>query len=138
MKNIRQVEAIVDSIAALKGWSNPESLCYKLRNPLLLRSFARAGKHEITEEGYRIFTSGLAGYKSCCFDVDLKLRGESRAGLKPDTSTLVNLAGVFELQPGLAVTQIIRFLRRALKDETITKDTPLSYFLNPENGQDSH
>jgi hypothetical protein len=129
MKNIRQIEALVDSISALKGWGNPESLCYRLRNPLLLRSFARAGKHEITEEGYRIFTSGLAGYKSCCFDVDLKINGASRAGLKPETSTLVNLAGVYDLKEILATTQIVRYLRRALQDDKITKDTPLSYFL---------
>lgn len=131
MKNIQQIEAIVDAVSSLKGWTNPDSPAYRLRNPLLLRSFAKAGKHEITEDGYRIFTSGLAGYKSCCYDVELKLSGGSRAGLKPTTSTLVNLAGVYELPPGLAVVQIVRFLRRALLDDTITKETPLSYFLAP-------
>lgn len=127
MKNIKQIECLVDSVAALKGWHTPESRSYILRNPLMIRSFAKAGKHEITEDGYRIFTSALAGYKSCCYDMECKLSGGSRAGLKSD-STLVNLAGVYELQPGLAVTQIVRFLKRALLDETITKDTPLSYF----------
>lgn len=135
MKNIKQIEALVDAISNLKGYGTPDSLPYKLRNPLLLKSYARAGKHEITEEGYRIFTSGLAGYKSCCFDMDLKISGSSRAGLKPSSSTLVNLAGVYDLAPGLAVTQVVRFLKRALNDDTITKDTPLSYFANPENGQ---
>lgn len=137
MKNIRQIEALVDAVGSLKGFSNPDSLAYQLNNPLMIRSFARAGKHEITEDGYRIFNSSLAGYKSCCYDMDLKIRGASRAGLKPESSTLTNLAGVFELKEGLAVTQIVRFLRRSLKDETITKDTPLSYFANPENGQES-
>jgi hypothetical protein len=127
MKNTQKIEALVDAVGALKGWGNPDSAAYQLRNPLMLKSYALAGKHDVDDNGYRVFKSSLAGLKSSCFDMELKITGASRAGLT-QTSTLTNLCGVYELSSSLAVTQVIRFLRRALKDESISKDTPLSYF----------
>ena len=57
-------EVLVDAIAYFHRAHEPESLAYRLHNPLLLRSFARAGKHEIDEQGRRVFHSSLAGYKA--------------------------------------------------------------------------
>lgn len=123
-----KVEALVDAIGKLNGMSNPESLCYRLKNVLLLKSFAPLGKHEITDDGLRIFGSFLAGYKSACFDVDLKIRGKSRAGLKP-TDPLQALLGCYGIQSKQAQDTIINFLKRALEDSSITANTPLSYFI---------
>jgi hypothetical protein len=124
---INKTEALLDSIAALKGWSNPDSVTYAIRNPLHIKSFARPGKHEIDEEGRRIFTSWLAGYKACLFDLDIKIRGESRAGIR-EGDKLSNLLRCYGIPDGLGHDQVVKYLRRALKDQSITKETPLSFF----------
>ena len=90
-------------------------------------SFSRPGKNEIDEQGRRIFTSWLAGYRAASFDLDLKVKGESRAGLKKD-DLLENLLRVYQITEPAGQQQVVKFLRRALKDQEITRQTPLSYF----------
>src|SRR6266850_2635193 len=126
---VNRIEAVVDALAKVNGANDPESQCYNLRNPLMIRSFARPGKHETDEQGRRVFTSWLSGYKAACFDAQLKLEGNSRAGLKP-TDTLTNLLGVYGIKEPGGISNVVSFLRRALKDQDINKDTPLSYFLD--------
>jgi hypothetical protein len=125
---VNRVEAIVDALGKVNGMMNPTSDAYILRNPLLIRSFARPGKHETDENGRRIFTSFLSGYKAGLFDVSLKIEGKSRAGLKP-TDTLTNLLGVYGIKELGGINTVVTFLRHALKDPEISKDTTLSYFL---------
>lgn len=126
---VNKVEAIIDAISRLNGaTSNPDSEPYQIRNPLLLKSFAAPGKHEVTVNGVRIFSSMLAGYKAAVFDVTLKLEGKSRAGLKP-TDTLTNLLGCYGISGKVSLDHIVSFLRRALKNNDITANTPLSEFL---------
>jgi hypothetical protein len=124
---MNKIESLLDAIASLKGWSNPDSLTYQIKNPLHIKSFARPGKHEIDEEGRRIFTSWLAGYKACLFDLDMKVSGKSRAGLK-EGDKLSNLLRVYGLSESLGQDQVVKYLKRALKDQTINKETPLAYF----------
>jgi len=130
---VNRVEAIVDILGKLNGMSNPESEAYALRNPLLIRSFARPGKHETDEQGRRIFTSFLSGYKAALFDASLKIEGKSRAGLKP-TDTLVNLLGVYGIKEAGGIKNVVVFLRKALKDESLSQTTPLSYFMEQDRG----
>lgn len=126
---INKIEAIVDAISKLNGCSDtPESESYKLRNPLMLKSFARVGKHETDVNGVRIFTSLLSGYKAATFDVLLKISGKSRANVKPD-STLAQLLLCYGIKMQGAIDNIVSFLRRALSDTEISSSTPLSYFL---------
>lgn len=128
MTKLNKYEAIVDAIARANGFHDPTSDCYKLRNPLMIRSFARPGKHETDEQGRRIFTSLLSGYKAALFDVELKITGKSRAGLKP-TDTLANLLGVYGIKEPGGVGYVVSFLRRALDNQTLAAETPLSYFI---------
>lgn len=135
--NERKLEALLDAIAHLRGWTNPDSECYQIKNPLMIKSFALPGKHEITSEGLRVFQSSLAGMKAGLFDLGLKVTGQSRAGLKPDDK-LANLLRVYGLTEKLAHQQVVRYLKRALKDESLSPETPLAYFRNdivksPEN-----
>lgn len=130
MKN--KIESLLAAIGHAKGADNPEMPAFQLNNPLLVRSFAQAGKHQVNEEGTRIFSSILAGTKACLYDLELKLRGQSRAGLKP-TDTITNLAGVYGLKELGGVKAVVTYLRKAIGDESITKDTPLSYFLTEES-----
>src|ERR1017187_3674428 len=129
----QKIEAIVESIGLLHGcWQDPESDAYQLKSPLLLRSFARAGKHEVDEQGRRVFPSMLSGFKAATFDVSLKLEGTSRAGLKPETDTLLNLLRVYGITEGLAHKKAVNFLRKSLKDPSISLETKLSFFLSAD------
>ena len=73
----------------------------------------------------------LAGYRASVFDLEKKLSGQSRAGLKP-TDRLENLLGVYEIKGEVGITKVVNFLRRALNDQNISKNTPLEYFLKDE------
>jgi hypothetical protein len=124
--NVNKEEALLDAIANLNDAYKPESRAYILKNPIMLRSFAAPGKHAVTEEGYRIFTSHLSGYKSASYDLHLKLEGQSNCGLKP-TDKLKNLLAVYGIQDEQAQMAVVFFLRKAL-DKNIDLTTPLSYF----------
>lgn len=122
-----KVEAIIDAIGQLNRVHSPDSLAYKLRNPLLVKSFAKPGKHDIDEEGRRRFPSFINGYKAAYFDVELKIAGNARARLTAE-STLTHLLATYGFRELLPVDNVVRFLRRALGDESIGRSTPLSYF----------
>ena len=129
--SVNKLEALLDSIAALKGWGNPDSDAYQLRNPLLVKSYSRPGKNVISDDGTRVFDSSLAGIRSCLFDVKLKVRGKSRAGIKEDDllENVLRVYGVTELGGQQAV---VKFLKRALKTQEISRTTPLKWFLEGE------
>ena len=126
--SVNKLEALLDALSDLKGYGTPDGTLYPLRNPLGIQSFSRPGKNEITDSGVRVFSSDLAGRRACLFDLDLKVRGESRAGLKK-TDLLENLLRVYSVTEKLGMTKVVRFLRRALKDESISTSTPLTYFV---------
>lgn len=126
---MNKIEVIIDAIGRLNGcFQNPESAAYVTRNPLLLKSFAAPGKHEVTPEGVRIFKSMLAGYKAAVFDVELKIKGSSRSGIKP-TDSLHNLLGCYGVDTKVGMDHVVSFLRRALKNDALTVNTTLDYFL---------
>ena len=130
--NQRRTEALVDALVNLMGSaSTPDGVLHQIKNPIGLMSFSRPGRQELDETGRRVFSSWLAGYKAATFDIDLKCSGKSRAGLKSDDK-LSNLLGVFKVSEKLGQTQIVRYLRRALKDENISLNTPLSFFVEEE------
>ena len=129
---ITRIEALFDALASLKGWNNPDSQAYQLRNPLMVKSFSKPGKNEITAEGYRIFSTQLAGVRAGLFDLDLKIRGKSRAGIKADDllENVLRVYGIIELGGQQAV---MKFLKRALKTQDIKTTTPLKWFTEENN-----
>lgn len=126
--NQRKLEGLAVAIAKLNNAFIPDGECFFINNPLKVRSFARPGKHLITDSGLRIFPSILAGLKAGLFDLELKIKGQSRAGLKTNDE-LSALLGLYGAHTQEAVRIVISFLRRALKDDTIKASTPLSYFI---------
>jgi hypothetical protein len=127
--SVNRVEAIVDAIAHLKGFStNPDGDLYQIRSPLGMPNFSRPGKNEIDDQGRRVFSSALAGYRAATHDVQLKCKGESRAGLKTEDN-LENLLRVYGIKESLGMTQVVRYLRRALKNQEVSLDTPLAWFM---------
>lgn len=123
-----KIESLVDAIGRANGSGDPDSAAYLLRNPLLIRSFARPGKHETDDQGRRVFSSFLSGYKAGLFDIELKITGKSRAGLTQE-NTLAHLLGVYGIKEPGGISTVVSFLRRALKDPDIKSTTPLSYFI---------
>jgi hypothetical protein len=124
---INKIEALLDAIASLNGWHSPDSDAYQLKNPLLIQNYSLPGKNEIDEKGRRIFKTAASGLHSCLYDLSLKVKGESRAGIKKD-DLLENLLRVYGVTQLGGQQQVVKFLRRALKDQSITVETPLSYF----------
>lgn len=123
---VNRIEALVDAISYLHKFHQADSLSYRLRNPILLKSYARVGKHAIDENGYRVFDSHLGGYKSAVFDIELKLSGNSNTGLQP-ADKLRNLLGVLGIKKEEEVLAVVYFLRKAV-DKDIDPLTTLSYF----------
>lgn len=131
---MNRLEALHDSIASLNNFPSPDSEAYQLRNPLLIKSFSRPGKNEIDDKGRRVFGSSLAGIRAGLFDLQLKCSGESRAGLKKDDK-LENLLRVFGITETLGQQQIVKFLKRSTKDDNITRQTPLAWFIEDSKCQ---
>lgn len=134
----KKLEHVVNAIARLNGLGDPGSECYRLCNPLLLKSYALPGRHSIDEAGHRVFQSVLNGYKAAMFDIELKASGKSRANAGPD-STLETFLKCYEIKGG-SVDHVVSFLRKALDNELLSKHTTMDYFLEekPEevtNGQ---
>jgi hypothetical protein len=124
----RKVEVLLDGIACVYGaFHDPESLAYRLRNPLLIKSFSTPGKHLTNDEGLRQFDSFLSGYTACVYDLVKKVSGASRARIAT-TDPLSALLSLYGITESGGQRKIVNFLRRALADETITDKTPLSYF----------
>ena len=124
----RKVESLLDAIAAVYGaFHDPDSLAYKLRNPLLIKSFSTPGKHLTNEEGLRQFDSFLSGYTACAYDLVKKVSGASRARIATSDplSALLKIYGLTELR---GQRKVVNFLRRALSNEEISEETPISYF----------
>lgn len=117
----------------MRQWQNPDSIAYQIKNPLLIMSFARPGKHEVDVEGRRVFHTWLAGYKSGLFDLEMKVSGKSRSGLR-DGDTLANICRVYGISEKLGQQQVCKFLKRALKDDSISLDTPITYFRSDVKG----
>jgi hypothetical protein len=124
---VDRIEALVDALIALLGSSDPEGDLYPIRNPTGLTSFSLPGKGEIDSQGRRIFKSWAAGYHAACYDAQIKVSGSSRSGIKKDDK-LGNFLRVMKVDPSFGQPQVLQFLRHALKDQSITVETPLSYF----------
>jgi hypothetical protein len=129
-----KLEHLVNAIARLNGLLDPEAVCYKLKNPLMLRSYALPGKHETDESGVRVFQSVLNGYKAAMFDIELKASGKSRANAGPNC-TLEHFLRCYDIKTSAAVDNIVSFLRRAMHTQEISKNTLMSYFL--ESGEET-
>lgn len=121
---VKRLEALADAIVHHSGWHDPESAPYQSRNPGGLR--AVSPKHAKDAAGLRIFRSALDGYQALLFDLAVKCVGRSRTRLKP-TSTLRDLILAYGKPEGTA-GYVVKYLKRALKDSTITERVMLAYF----------
>ena len=110
------------------AFDNPDSKAFFLQNPLLLKAYRPEKK--VDAEHYRIFTTMMGGLKAGIADLQAKCSGKNHR-LTPDNS-LKDMLSLFGFATDSAVRPVVLFLKRALKDESISANTPLSWF-NEEN-----
>lgn len=122
---VKKIDALVDAFARMNGMLDPQSVAYRLRNPLLLKAFSP--KHEKDENGLRVFSSFTSGYENGLNDIKIKCSGKSHSKIGPD-STIQDLTCLYG-NPISATRYIKNFLRHALQDDNIMESTPLSFFL---------
>lgn len=123
---IKRLEALADAFAKMYQAYDPGSEAYKTRNPGLLR-WHNTLRHDVNQDGLRVFSSYVGGYRALLEDLRMKALGLSRSKLKPD-SPLLHLVRVYG-QPDTAADYLAKFLRRALNDEEISPETKLKFFL---------
>jgi len=120
---MNRLEALADAIAAVNGFKDPDSQAYQLRNPLGLKDF----NNGVCLKKLRRFNSLLGGYAAGIADLKIKCSGKSRAKLE-DQFNLQGLMRVYYM-PDQTTIYVARFLRKALRDDTIKETTELSYFV---------
>jgi hypothetical protein len=106
-----------------------DSPLYRARNPLGLKAYSM--KYLRDDSNNRVFSSVLDGWQAGIFDLRVKCGGRSSDKRLKPTATLLDLMFAYGWKESMAES-IAKFLRRALGDETISKKTPLGYFLVKE------
>ena len=125
----RKLEALAEAIAQTSGYLIPDHPLHAARNPGGLPAVFAA--HKRNEQGQRVFRSVLDGMQALMFDITAKLEGKSRAKLAA-SSTLTDFAVAFG-QPATAAQAWVKFMRRALADETLSHKTTIEYFFGEIN-----
>ena len=151
---MNKLEVLADSIIHYTDYSNPESLQYQYRNPLGLQMFCSHAqpfktchtcctatistmhlyesgatvqrKYDVST-GLRIFDSHIQGYQAGLYDLRIKCSGKSKSKVT-ENSSIRELIRSYYLPEGTA-SYAAKFLRRALKDQSISEDTPINYFV---------
>jgi len=103
----------------------PDTESYQARNPGALKAFSI--KHPRTNGGLRIFRSFVDGYQALLYDLETKCAGKSRSKLTPE-SNLRDLMRVYGFPLPMA-DFVAKFLRKALQNDSLGADLPLSFFL---------
>jgi hypothetical protein len=126
---MRKLEALADSIIAYNGSNDPMSPLYKGRNPCGLKAFA--DKHTKDALGNRTFKTWLDGYQALLFDLKVKCGGKSHNKALTPQSNLAALAKSLYMAESTG-PYLAKFLKKALDDESITKDTHIGTFMEVE------
>ena len=124
--NMQRLEMFVLAVGRMNGFvDDPESRAFKLRNPLLLRTYRPEKKCD--SEHYREFSSLMGGFKAGIADLQAKCNGKSNR--LTVENTLKDAFAVYGFQHEATVRKLILFLRRALLDENISMNTPISWLM---------
>lgn len=126
---ISRMEALAEAIAHYTGYQNPESSLYVGRNPLGLKAFNQ--KHEKDADNRRVFRSLMQGWQSGLFDLSVKCNGKSADKRLKPTATLLDLMLSYGWQETMA-DYVAKWLKRALKDNSVSRHTTLAYFLEKD------
>lgn len=126
--NTQRMEAMVLVFGRMNGaFDDPESKAFKLRNPLLLKTYRP--EKQCDSEHYRIFTSLMGGFKAGIADLQAKCSGKNNR--LNAANTLKDVFAVFGFANDATARKMILFLRRSLLDENISLNTELRWLLEP-------
>lgn len=121
-----RIEIFAIALANLNGgFDTPDSKAFKLRNPMLLKTYAPEKKKD--SENYRVFTTISGGLKAGTADIAAKCSGKSHR-LGPE-NTIKDLLTVYGVRDERTIRRIIIFLQKALADETIYSGTKIGWLL---------
>jgi len=118
-----RLECLLSAIAAYNKSQIPTDPAYHANNPLRLGEFDK----NIATGKLRKFKSMHSGLVSGLYDLRLKCSGKSNANMQD--GTIKNLMRVYLLHDGTD-EYVCRYLRQSCKDETISPETKLEYFLD--------
>lgn len=119
-----RLEILVLSIANLNGaFDSPDSKAFKLRNPLLLKTYRPEKK--VDSDHLRIFSSVMGGFKAAVSDAEAKSSGKNHR--LSQENTLKDLFAMYGFNDDRVCRKILLFMRRALEDENIELYTKLSW-----------
>lgn len=121
-----RLEMVVLSLGRMNGvFDDPESRAFKLRNPLLLKTYRPEKKFD--SENYRIFSSLMGGFKAGIADLQAKCSGKNHR--LSSENVLRDLLAVYGFANEATARKVVLFLRRSLTDESISLNTPIAWFL---------
>jgi len=124
--NTQRMEALVLVFGRMNGaFDDPESKAFKLRNPLLLKTYRP--EKQCDSEHYRIFSSLMGGFKAGIADLQAKCSGKNNR--LSAANTLKDVFAVFGFANEATARKMVLFLRRSLQDDSISLNTPLSWLL---------
>jgi hypothetical protein len=120
-----RLEALVLAIGKMNGaWDDPESLAFRLCNPLLLKTYRPEKK--VDSDYNRVFTSVMGGFRAGVADLQAKSSGKNNR--LSTNNTLRDLLALFGFKNDATIRKIVLFLRRALQDESVSANTELGWF----------
>ncbi len=135
---VLKLEALADALGFMNGVAVPDSKAYQNRNPGLLRSFSLIRHQETDDQGVRIFSSFIGGYRALLHDLTVRCQGHGRATIwrqdsgKPEKlrvdSPLRDLLKTYGMRAEDPILKVANFLRKALRDESIGINTPINFF----------
>ena|SRR2546422_659797 len=138
--SVIKLEALADTIGLANGIQVPDSRAYRNRNPGELKSFALLHKQDADEEGYRIFSSFIGGYRALLHELKVRCSGHGRASVwdgdknapkkLSSTSPLKDLLRTYGMKSEEVVTKTVNFLRKALRDEVISAEIQIGWFVD--------
>lgn len=119
-----RIEIFALALSNLNGsFDSPDSKAFKLKNPLLLKTYRPEKK--VDSEHFRIFSSVMGGFKAACADVAAKSSGKNHRLTQEDT--LRDLLAIYDIKDERAQRKVLLFMQRALNDPSIAPGTPLSW-----------
>ena len=103
-----RLEALVLAIGKMNGaWDDPDSRAFKLRNPLLLKTYRPEKKAD--SEHYRVFSSVMGGFKAGIADLQAKMSGQNHR--LSSENTLRDALALFGYSHDLTTRKIVLFLQ---------------------------
>lgn len=120
-----RMEILALSLAKINGGlDDPASRAFKLRNPLMLKTFRP--EKRVDSENYRIFTSFGGGFKAGVADLMAKCTGTAHR-LSLD-NTLRDMLKLFGFVDDRVQRKIVLFIQHGLEDESVNLNTKMQWF----------